>query len=440
MPYLTPPDVPEERDCRALLIPASTDWLALFGGALTELSLRWNWEQEGITVDQALAVVAEVINGFYAGCMDSGCTVEGGYRVIRINEHGEIEEWDGDEWTPGTGDYALPLPDPRTGGTADEQICLAAANAVNVLHELYDNISESFNAGLTEAAALASLIALIIELIGVEVAPIAFAVAQFFLAVFSLLFSALSYLFADLWDDDFERQMKCFLVDCASNDAGVVTFDWDCFNEHLNSLANDFGLSEVQLRLYIQVGYLLYFIGGGSALDLAGRTTAITSADCDCAVFHCHYFDFLVDDGGFSPPFPGIPTYASSWSLGVGWTPTHSGTDGISGISLTFTEPIVINSATLHWTGSGGGSSPFDSIGFQFFLAGTVVATFNSGSSQADGCLNDPVGGYTADQIAIGGNTIWDAGTFAFTGMLIAYSAESAVLGPDNCAEEPTCP
>jgi len=440
MPYLTPPDVPEEHDCRALLIPASTDWLALFGGALTELTKTWNWQQEGITVEEAIEVVNEVIAGFYAGCMNSGCTVEGGYRVIRINSDGHLEQMENGEWVPATDEYYIAPPEPREGGSPSDQICLAASNAINVLHEMYETISDAFTDGLNEAEALTALIAFIISTLGFEFAPIAWAIAAFFLAVFALLYSALSYLTADLWTEDFERQMICFLTDCATNEDGVVTFDWTCFNEHLNSLANDFGLSEVQLRLYIQVGYLLYFMGGGDALNRAGATTAIDEATCDCAVFHCHYFDFLTTDGGFEPPYPGAPTYASSWSNGVGWVPFHSGADGLNGLQLTFSEPILINSATAHWEGSGGGSSPFDGISMQFWLAGSLVATVTNNNTQIDGCMIDAAGGYVADQVALGGNTIWASGTFAFTGLAIAYAADSLVLGDDNCEDEPACP
>lgn len=433
MPYLTPPSTPEERDCRALLIPASTDWLALFGGALTELSKEWNWEQQGITVDEALTVVAEVINGFYAGCMDSGCTVEGGYRVIRITRTGDLEQWDGENWQPVTDEYVLPPPAARTGGTTVEQICLAAANAINVLHELYNNISDSFNDELTEAEALAALIALIITLIGVEVAPISFAIAQFFLALFSLLFQALRYLTADLWTEDFEKQMICFLVDCASNSDGVVTFDWQCFNDHLNTLANDFGLSEVQLRLYIQVGYLLYFMGGAAALNLAGATTAITSADCsECEpVLFCRISDWLVEDDGYESGYPGLcPPYCSNWVFGEGWRPTGSPAVN-NGFQKTATASFRAKGLHVNWKGSGG--APVAQISMQLALAGTIVGTWASSASGGDGEIVISGIDIEADQIIFGGNNNVGSGTFAFTRFEIVYEATDPILGEDNC-------
>jgi len=440
MPYLTPPDLPEDDDCRPLLIPASSDWLALFGGALTELTKTWNWEDSGgLTVSETVAKMEEILAGWYSDPCDQ-CELPEGGSIIRINDEGKIEELIDGEWVEPTGDYVIPPPEAREGGTADDQICLAAANAVNVLHELYDQLQSYFNDELSAAAALLGLAGFMTTVTAFEFAPIVAGIAAFMLPIFAGVYSALSYLTADLWSEDLDRQIKCFLVECATNDAGVVTFDWDCFTGKLNSLTDEFGLSEVELRFYLQISYLLFFIGGIDGLNLAAGTTAITEAECDCAVYHCHYFDFTIDDGGFAAPYPGFPTYASTWSSGIGWTPFHSGVDGLNGFALTFSEPVTINSATAHWTGSGGGSSPYDSISIQFFLSGSVVATVNNHDSQNDGCMNEPVGGYVADQVAIGGNTIWASGTFAFTGVAIAYNADSLVLGDDNCDEEPACP
>lgn len=338
MPYLTPPEPPVGRDCRALLIPASSEWLALFGGALTELLKEWNYEVQGISVADTVAIVTPIINDFYAGCMASGCTIEGGYRVIRINRNGRLEQNENGEWVPATDDYYIAPPPAREGGTREDQICLAAKNAINVLHEMYENISESFAEHLSEAEALTALIAFIITRIGVQFAPITWAVAAFFLAVFSLLYAALSYITADLWDENFEKQMVCFLTDCADNSEGVVTFDWQCFNNHLNSLADDFGLTEVQLRLYIQVGFLLYFIGGADALNAAGATTAITDDNCDdCPVEWCVVADFSVEDYGFVSACYNFPTATCDATYGDDtWHDTLGSTgNGVTRFCLT---------------------------------------------------------------------------------------------------------
>lgn len=312
MPYLTPDVIPEGTTCRSLLIPESSDWLAIVSGALTELTLHWNWEQGGaVTVEQALAVMQTMINGYYEGCA-ADCEAPGGGSIIRINAEGEIEVLQGGEWVePTEGDYYIPPPDVREGGTEDDQNCLAARNAVNVLHTLYSDLSNSFSEELTAAEALERFILAAVTAIGFAFAPITFGIAVFFFGIFELLYRALSYLTADLWTEDFEDQVVCFLLDCALNEGGVVTFDWECFNDKLNSLANDFSLTEVQLRLYLQVGYILQFIGGADGLNLAGRTTEIEDDDCsfcndvwcvewDQALFESEWtFDFASHNNHF---------------------------------------------------------------------------------------------------------------------------------------------
>jgi len=265
--------------------------MAIVSGALTELVQSYNWEQFGsVTVDQAIAAMQSMIDNYYdAGCED--CQIPAGGNVIRINLEGKIEVLlDGGWVVPTSGDYYIPPPAEREGGTAQDQICLAAANAVNVLHELYSNLADDFDESLTEAAALASLAAFATGLIGFAFAPITAGIAAFFLSAFGLLYNAISYLTADLWTEDFSKQIICFLVECGVNDGGVVTFDWQCFNDKLGSLANEFSLTEVQIRLYLQVAFIIQFIGGADGLNLAGGTTEIDEADCsECATCETYH-------------------------------------------------------------------------------------------------------------------------------------------------------
>jgi len=300
MPWLTPNEPPEETDCRRLLIPANSEWLALISGALTELTYAYNWQEFGdLTPAETVTKMREIIDGYYDEPCTT-CTLPGGGKIIRIGAHGHIEELGDDStWHDATGDYVIPPPDAREGGTEADQICLAAKNAVNVLQQLYETLSEAWASHLSEAEAGTEFIIAAGAIIGFEFAPITLAIVAFLEVVFAALYTALEYLGADLWDESFSHQLECFLIECASNDAGVVTFDWDCLMAKLNSLADDFLLSEVQLRLYLQVTYILYFIGGIDGLNLAARTTEITNDDCSFCGDETHFFDFTVDDGGF---------------------------------------------------------------------------------------------------------------------------------------------
>lgn len=297
MPWLTPDSIPEGDTCRPLSIPSDSIWLALVSGALTELTQKYNWQQFGsLTVDETVAKMQEIVDSYYAGAC--ACRLPGGGHIIRIGEHGHIEELGDDgTWGDPTGDYIIPPPTAREGGTEQDQNCLAAKNAVNVMDQLYETLSEAWASHLSEAEALTEFTLAIIAIIGFEAAPITFAIVAFFEVVFAALYTALEYLGADLWDENFTDQMTCFLLNCVNNDEGVITFDYDCLMGQLNSLTDSFGLTELQIRLYLQVSYIIYFIGGIDGLNLAARTTEISDDDCSfCALEWCKVWpDFALD-------------------------------------------------------------------------------------------------------------------------------------------------
>jgi len=251
VPWLTPETIPDDKVCRPVFIPGSSDWLAIVSGALTELTKRYNWEKQGaVTVDEAVAAMQEMIATYYAGCTQ--CELPGGQRVIRINpDTGKVEELGDDgTWQTPTGEYAIaPIP-AREGGTPEDQNCLAAANATNVMKQLYENLTDSWNAHLSEVEALEALIEFLIVALGAEFAPIAFALAGIVFLLFHALFAAMAFVGADLWDSSFDSEFQCLLYECAVNDSGVVTFNWECFQQKLVDEPNDFGLTADQLRLY----------------------------------------------------------------------------------------------------------------------------------------------------------------------------------------------
>jgi len=431
VPYLTPEEIPESTTCRALLIPDSADWLAIFSGALTELTKLWNWQQEGaVTVDEAVTLVQDIIDQFYDGC-PACCELPEGGEIIRIGEDGRIEVLDGDEWVAPTGDYLIPPPEARETGTPGDQICLAAMNAVNVLHELYDQLAEYFGDELSDAAALLGLAAFMTTATAFEFAPIVAGIAAFLLPIFAGVYSALSYLTADLWDAALDEQITCFLQECASNDDGVVTFDWDCFTGKLNSLTDEFGLSEVQLRFYLQISYLLLFIGGVDGLNLAGGTTAITTPDCACTSLWCRISDWAVDEDGYSAGYPGFTNpYTSVWTSGKGWQ--QSGIyNSVSNGFHQYCDPITVHSFRLDWDGSGV-SCPGCGASLQLWLSGSLVYTGSISSTFSTGFIFNDGLNVLCDLIVVGG----DAGAsanFAFTRLEIVYEAFDAELGVDNC-------
>lgn len=249
------------------------------------------------------------------------CPNPAGGRIFRVNALGKVQELsDAGEWTDPTGDATIPPVPEREGGTPEDQICLAAKNATNVLQLVYENLTDSFNEGLDEAEAATALVLTIIGLIGAEFAPITFALVTFFSIVFSVLYGVLEFVGADLWNDDFTAAMVCILRECATNDAGVVTFDWDCFETALAKQTNVFDLTFEQLRLFGQIEYIMQVIGGVDALNAAGATTAITDDDCsECACTGTSVV-FTTDDQGFSlhawEGYAGVGTYGGGfWNV-----------------------------------------------------------------------------------------------------------------------------
>jgi len=336
MPYVTPPSIPESTTCRALLIPDSTDWLAIFGGALTELIYKYNWEQvDGISVDDAIQAAVLVINGFYEGCVASGCNQPGGYGILRVNPEGHVEQLIDGEWVEPQGDNAFPAIPERTEPTPDERRCLAAANAANVLQIGYESLADSFAEGLTQAEAIINLIAAF-AVLWFWFAPILNGLVLLLAGFLELVINAFEYVTVDAWDETFTDLVRCILYECASDDGEIVTFDFQCVLTKLSEQTIGGDWTEIRLRAAVQLTYLLYILGGADFLAQAGGTTAISDADCDdCEQQWCYFFDFTIDEQGWSL----YPAANGSYSSGVGWI-TGDVTRGVSrtliDIQLTF--------------------------------------------------------------------------------------------------------
>jgi len=428
VPYLTPQELPEDDDCRPLSIPANSEWLALFGGALTELTLKWNWEYSGgLTVDETLEKMNEIINNWYSvPC--AACTIPGGYRVIRITADGHIEELnESGDWQPGTDDYYIPPPEAREGGEPQDRICLAAKNAVNVLNILYESLSDSWAEELSVDDAVLAFIAAIVAAVGFAFAPIIWAVVIPLIAFFELVYRLLEYLTADLWTTEFTDKLVCLFRDCASDDDGVVTFDFQCLQDGLNGLAITPHFDETQARLNVQLAYILQFIGGIDSLNLAGRTTAITDDDCDyCNPTWCMHFGEGDDWSPWSSTYwnnsgcdtPAVLT-GDVWVANLAYQNSNCTGNVVRYVHLryVFASPVVIFDAsagspdsvsarqiyangngsvfdgTLIWNGTYiGGSIEVDSIDVLFFQNVNNTTGFSLGEIQLSGEGENPFG------------------------------------------------
>lgn len=336
--FPTPNSTPSETRRRIFVVPADAEWLGLVMGAVEVLREEWRWYEWGALTpaEAAAAFNTIIIDAFENVCPPM---LPGGGRVIRINATtGKLEEGaDDGTWEPPTGDYAVPPITPREG-TPDDIRCLAAANAAHVLELLYESVTDSIAHELEVSEAYAALVTAFIAAVGWEFAPIAFALAAFFLAVFAVVYEIVKIIGADLWDGTFTDTLKCALYNCSSADGeGVVTFDWTCAQNAL--AAGTDALNFDQLRLFNQLNFIIQVIGGADGLNQAGATTAITEADCSgCNVEEtCHLY---------SPMVPEPDT---------GWTYSQSN-DGVTLFgdydSGTFADmkTLVLNSVNVQWT------------------------------------------------------------------------------------------
>jgi len=346
VPYLTPETLPEETDCRSLLIPASSDWLAIVSGALTELIKPYNWEQLGsVTVEEAVEAMQLMIDGYYEGCSEP-CGLPGGDPVFRINpDTWEIEQLVEGEWVPPEGEFEIPPTEARTEPTSEERRCLAAANAVNALSIMYEQLADSFaaNQELSVAAgAFASAIAGAIGAIfGIVVAPL----IALYAAIFAVVYETVEYITDDLWDEDFTDKLECIFYECSLDVDDVVHFDIQCIINQIGASTEiDYTFSEV--RLLLQVAYLLQ-LSGSQMIDAAGTATAIEEAVCDdCDDDWCFTFDLTEVDADGTPLT--VNGCTAAWSSGLGWYATKgspcavaTGASVLAAINIEFAETFI---------------------------------------------------------------------------------------------------
>lgn len=362
MPYLTPESIPEGTVCRPLFIPDDTQWLAIVSGAITELLYKSSWEQFGaVTPSEAIARMQLMVDQYYAG--DCGvCTVPDGQPILRISLFGHFEQLANGEWVEPPPDYQIPPPTAREEPTPEDRICLAAKNAANVLKQLYEEVSDAVGEGLTIVEMAAQVAAVVSGIIAPVVGLAVTAIFAFSTALIKFLAEAVEFITADVWTSEFDEGLVCLLIDAASDDAGVVTFDYDGFVEGLYAATYWNDPAGYEQRLAGQIVYLLQIIGI-DGLNLAGRTTAIDDDDCSfCSPGWCYTWDFTVNSGGWFAE-SGLGDYVS----GVGWKAVDVGsakamflrvdlpvTNSLRDFIITFTQVGAVNAVrrAFYYNGS----------------------------------------------------------------------------------------
>lgn len=363
--YLTPntPATELDRFKRSFCIPNDAQWLGVFMGAIYPLTLPESWELHGsVTPEQAAEVFQEIFNdAFYeTGECDMSCC------PLRYTETGLVEQYN-----PETEEYepiAYPAVPARTPVEGQDTQCLAAANATEVMRQLWDAWKETWDTS-TFLVAVAGIITIIGLLIFYPVAlP---AVITFFSELYGLMVA----IGADDFDADKQDIFMCILYNASSIDAGVVTFDFDEVVSEVDALWTPV----TDINVWAGIHYLLLIIGE-DGLNRAGTTTSITEADCACAENWCYYTNFAVEE---DPDWSKV-SVAGAYVATQGWRGTGGGSTCFEGgeeVEIEYTLPAPANITKIY---ASFGSTGEPTGSYEFKIDGTIVSSGSvSGTGQA---------------------------------------------------------
>jgi len=258
----------------------------------------------------------DIIDNWYESAC--GCELPEGVPLIRLDENYRVQQLIDGTWQPAEGDYYIPPPDARTEPTAEERRCLAAKNAAYVLKQMYEEITDEYGTGLGTLEAIVEFALFVGALIFPGVGLVVRAIALAALGAWQLAFDTAEFVTADFWTSAFDEIIECILFNRASDDAGVVTFDFARVNDDLITQINLLDPTGGSFALASQVRWMLAQIGA-DGLNLAGATTEIEDGDCsECYGEWTYRWNFADSDGGWA--IRGFDE--GEWIDGAGWRTT----------------------------------------------------------------------------------------------------------------------
>lgn len=274
--WLTPnAPLPSDKVCRRILIPADLQIIAAVNGALLELTKNYNWGQFGSASPEE---VAEAMLSMYLDYVSEPCEGGGCRRIYRIGQGGQIERSDdaGETWESAA-DEIPPTP-ARTEPTEGERLCNAAANAVNVLHQTYEEMIDAWQLDSSVDFGIGAFATILGLLVGSWLGVVTAAAIPFVWELFGGVYTTIGTFLQDAWDSDFTEALTCLFQEAATDNEGVVTFDWNEISQGLADRAGQ-SFSPEDALLWAQLNYMVLFIGV-EGLNAAGALTAVVG-DCD---------------------------------------------------------------------------------------------------------------------------------------------------------------
>jgi len=362
--WLTPNSGATTTVCRPILIPIDDQlfFMAAINGALNELTKEYNWEQFGdMTPDDAAAAMLDMYLAYVdtectAGCV---CTIPPVYdidvgielKVIRRNAAGFTEELVGDEWQAPTGDYEVPDPDARTESTSDQRKCAAAANAINVLEQVYEEATDAYQAFATPAAVADAILDVIILVMGAFGQVTAASYISFGQNIFETFVDVFSLVTGDFWTNDYTNELECIFIANATDTAGVITFDYQAIEQDLIDLEYAAGVDVDRQIVLAQTRYILSLIAAGG-INFAGGLTIVASPNCDQCYPWTIDFDFMTGANSFT----GVAySGCTSTRNANGWNACSNG----SVWSMNVIRGVTSPNAATHITRISGDFRPF---------------------------------------------------------------------------------
>jgi len=440
VPFLTPPATSEDWQCRTLRTPTNKEWLGVFNSALLELTNSYNWMQVNptdLTVDDAIAIVQEILIEFFAteSCSGEGCLLpELDTPPFRIGVSGHFEFLDPStgEWGAPTGEYEIPPTPEREETTPFDRRCAAAFNATNVLKLVYEAITDEIALGGDTLQVAAAMVAALVTAVGGWIAAPVYAIIQLSIALFAGIVEILQVLGGDVWTEDFDTQMRCALLECATSVGDVVEFDILCLKEQLWTEPN---IADpdwfYDLQLFAQISYLIDIIGA-DGLNAAGATTGITVFDCDDCAPWCYEWSFVGSANTWQPR-DNNAAYAV-WNSGR-WNGVAAGAGYQFGIERLFADQELTGVGfTYEFL-----SAPSGTWAIELYNNNTYVGGYVLTSPEKTVGVHSVVWGFqptpmTADEVRFAGSSGGgQAGTSVRVTAGRLYGTGDNPFGEDNC-------
>lgn len=309
--WIIPDPIDDDRICVVVPVPNVPGHRAAFMGALFELSKWFNWQRDPDHLAlMASAVWKEILQGV-ALQLDQGLFFACGENVMDVRQKpGEpcilektvdMVNWvpfadlrlcapmlrrnantgaletstNGDDWTeipastfdPNADSFPdADLPPARDGAT-DENKCLAARNAAEVLRRTFEELGERLvDEAFTDPLEIVSWASSAISwLFNAVVTAVVWASAA------AGLYAAQAQFAGEEWDEENTERVTCILLENATDTDGIVTFD---FNAVKAANTAEPG------AIYGLINLILQFVGP-DGLNAAGGTTSIGAYDCD---------------------------------------------------------------------------------------------------------------------------------------------------------------